>query len=283
MFPRVRVVCGTGRCGTTSFTELLKLQKNVRATHEGLILPWNKDLIAYYQGLLKFILDPDAKNAKIIANVAFYWKNYLSELFRDIPDIRVLFLQRGREKVVKSFSGMYNQRNLWSDPEGKNFDGRKSKWPLGEMFPWYDLPKEQAIGRYWDEYYQDAEFWMNKFPENTMLVKTAEVLGDKDVQRKALRFLGIKQPVINTEIKKAQSKDHAFVFDLDREVSIKQIKEASRRNGMIGQAGDVLGLDRGVGVQLSNEEWDALMQAPGIEKLMEGENGILDNGKSGGR
>lgn len=283
MWPKIAIVCGTGRCGTVSFTELLKLQKNVYATHEGLILPWNKDLVAYYQGLLRFILDPDANNARIIANVAFYWKNYLSDIFRDIPDIKVLFLKRDRQKVIDSFSGMYNQRNLWSDPEGENFDGRKSRWPLGEMFPWYDLPKQEAIGRYWDEYYRDADFWLNKFPENTMLVNTADALGNPKTQRKALKFLGINRPVINTEIKTNTTAGKPFVFDLDKPVDVDSVRKKARENQMLGQAGVAAGVERGVGVQLTDKEWDCLMEAPGIEKLLERTDGNLDNGQGKGR
>ena len=283
MWPKIAIVCGTGRCGTGSFTELLNQQKGVYATHEGLILPWEKDLIAYYQGLLKFILNPDAKDAKIIVNVAFYWKNYLSEIFRDIPGVKVLFLKRDRQKVIDSFAGMYNQRNLWSDPGGGNFDGRKSGWPLGVMFPSYDLSKKEAIGRYWDEYYTDANFWLEKFPHNTMLVSTEGALTDKIVQKEVLKFLGIKRPTINTEIKKHQSKDRPFIFDLDKPIDIDSVRKKQREISFFGQAAEALGMESGVEIQLDDEEWDALMQAPGIEKLMEGQDGNLDNGASKGR
>ncbi|MFH1624473.1 MAG: hypothetical protein ABID54_04870 [Pseudomonadota bacterium] len=278
MWPKVRIVCGTGRCGTVSFTTLLNKQEGVYATHEGLILPWEKDLVAYYQGLLRFILDPRAKDATVIANVAFYWKNYLSEVFRDIPGVKVLFLKRDREKVVASFARMYNKRNLWSDPDGQNFTGRKSGWPLGVMFPSYDLSKEEAIGRYWDEYYSDADFWLDRFPDNTMQVSTEGALGSKAVQREIFDFLEIAEPIFDTKIRANTSKDQEPIFDLDQPINIKEVQGRVRAMSLFGQAADVINLEKDFGVQLSDEEWAALMETPGIEKLLEGANGNVDNG-----
>ncbi|MFH1625673.1 MAG: hypothetical protein ABID54_11050, partial [Pseudomonadota bacterium] len=56
------------------------------------------------------------------------------------------------------------------------------------------------------------------------------------------------------------------------------LRLAQGRDGLASQTADVINLEKGFGVQLSDEEWAELMETPGIEKLLEGKNGNVDNG-----
>ena len=284
MYPQMIFGMGSGRCGTASLTVLLNKQPRVCATHEGQFLPWEHDLVAFYQGLLKEIM---MAKKPIVAPVAFYWINYLAEIFRDVRDPKVICLKRRREEVVKSFAGMYQGQNFWSDPEGDKFTGIDPKIsPLGEMFPKYNLPKEEAIGIYWDTYYAIAEMWVQRFPERMIIVDSCLMFSDEKYQKAALKFIGIKRPVVDLDIKRNSTAERAEPLVVENlGVSEKAIDEAFKNRYVFGQAAYAKGLPVEVSVQLSDEDWERLIAMPGYDKIPKTgeENGISDNGKSSGR
>lgn len=264
--------CGSGRSGTGSLTELLSKQKNIWATHEGQFMPWKKDLIAFYQSLIK--LEQESPKP-IVANIGFYWKNYLSEIFRDLINPKVICLQREREGVIKSFSALYRGKNHWSDPKGKNFDGRNpGLQPLTLMFPTYDLSKEEAIGKYWDEYYYDIDFWLDKFPQNMMLIKMQDAFHTKKAQRKILDFIGIprKEQVIDLGIWKHKRSD-AIKGGMLAEVlhDIKKPEEwdkTARNNRLFGQAAKYAGLKTEYELELTDKEFVEIQDDPEFQRAL---------------
>lgn len=266
MYPQMIFGMGTGRCGTVSLSELFNKQPKICSTHEGQFLPWEHDLVAFYQGLLKEIFIADKP---IVAPVAFYWIKYLSDIFRDVRDPKVVCLKRRREEVIESFAGMYQDRNYWSDPEGDKFTGRNPGiGPLGEMFPSYNLSKEEALGTYWDTYYAIAEAWVERFPERMIIVDTYSMFNDGDYQKAALEFLGIKKPVIDLSIKKNATAERIEPLVLkDLYVSRDTIIEAYKNKLIFGQAAYAKGLSIDMSAQLSDEDWERLIAMPGYDKI----------------
>jgi len=283
MYPKMIFGLGTGRCGTVSLSELFNKQSGVCSTHEGQFLPWEHDLVAFYQGILKEIFIAGKPTA---APVAFYWIKYLGNIFRDVRDPKVIVLKRRREEVVASFAGMYQDRNYWSDPKSDKFTGRDPGiTPLGEMFPSYPLSKEEALGAYWDTYYDIAESWIKRFPERMIIVDTYSMFNDKKYQRAVLKFLGIKRPVIDINIKKNATAERVEPLILKNvDISQDTIIEAYKNRFVFGQAAYAKGLPVEVSVQLSDEDWERLVAMPGYDKIpKEGQDGSVHNGEGGSR
>jgi hypothetical protein len=259
---------GSGRCGTGSLAKLLDKQPGIWAQHEGEFCPWEKELVAFYQSLIRLV----SKSTEMrIANVAFYWKNYLSEIFRDLNDPKIIVLQRKREEVIESFASMYHGKNHWSDPFGKNFDGKNPGiTPLGAMWPKYDLSKKDAIGQYWDEYYQGIDFWMNKFPENMIIVQMKDLFHKEETQREILRFLEIPESemVIDTEIWEHKRREQkGGILTLYREPP-KEFGEMAKNKALYGQAARYAGLPTEFEFELTDEEMAELQKSSEVQKLI---------------
>lgn len=263
---------GSGRTGTGSLAELLDKQPGVSCTHEGLFIPWEKDLIAYYQALIKLV---NNATEPIIGNVAFYWKNYLSEVFRDLVDPKIIVLKRKRQEVIESFSALYYGKNHWSSREEDNWDGRDPGMQiLSAMFPKYDLSKEEAIGQYWDEYYADMDFWMDKFPDNMMLVDMYD-LKDKATQRRILKFIGIptRNMVFDDSIhkhKRTDRKKGGMLFV--NGPPPKELEDMAMNKALFGvSAMKLAGLPTDFELDLTDEEFAQIKEHPDVKNMLEKE------------
>jgi len=261
---------GTGRCGTGTLAELLSKQPNIYSTHEGQFCPWEKDIVAFYQsicGLLKYANKPK------IANIAFYWKNYLSEIFRDFNNPKIIVLKRARKKVVESFASMYRDKNHWSNPNSKHFDGHYPGLTiLGSMWPKYNLSKKKAIARYWWEYYHDGaiKYWMDKFPANIIIIRSEQLYSGKKAQKRIFDFLEIDDAdrVYDDSIWSHKRQEQKPYLAIDRPAPT-ELQQIALEKALYGKAAMVLaGRAVDVEVQLTEEEFKQLEANPEMLKLL---------------
>ena len=187
---KIIIGLGTGRCGTNTFMRLLR-DNGINATHEDYYLSWdfNKHEFQYAVNSLK------KRNGKV-SDTAFYWINYVSPFLNIFPQTKFVCLKRNKEKVVASFNHRTPNYNWWTDPQSKYWD---NKWIYSNrirMMPKYDLPKIEALGKYYDDYYLMAEKYENKYPDNFKIYNTDDVLNNEDCQKEMFDFVGIIKPKI---------------------------------------------------------------------------------------
>jgi len=114
-------------------------------------------------------------------------------------DPKCLILKRDRDELIASFMQHWLYENYWTDPGSDHWD---NQWPkptidhpdpdrLSVMWPKYDLPKEDAIGAYWDEYYAIARYWQDRLPANVLVMDFKESLNTFEGQDRALDFFDI--------------------------------------------------------------------------------------------
>jgi len=206
--------------------------------------------------------------------VAFYWKNYLSEIFRDFNNPKVIVLKRERQKVIDSFGSMYREQNYWSNPESDKFDGREPGLAvLGDMWPKYDLPKKEAIGAYWDEYYNDGafEYYMDKFPDNIILVRSEDFWAGEEAQKTILDFLEIEESerVYDTSIWKHKRQEEQPYLAVDRSAP-PELRKIALDKALYGRTAMVMaGKPVDVEVELTQEEFDKIYTHPEMAKILE--------------
>lgn len=180
---------GSGRCGTVSLYRLLNFQKDSSFNHESRpIVPWifNKKII---DNKLEILLN---KNKKYVGDVSSSYLNYVEYILKKVPSARFVVLKRNREEVITSF--MKNTKwlnvNFWKSPKKQKFGLVKEYY---EMHPKYDLDsKEEALGKYWDDYYNQVDVLIKKYPSNVKLFNTAS-LNSKEGIEKILSFCKIEK------------------------------------------------------------------------------------------
>lgn len=162
---------GTGRCGTQSLAILLNGCKNAFVTHEKKpMLPWGTN--SYFERRLRKMQNSDFS---IVGDVASTYLPYMEKY----DGFKKIVLKRDKQETVDSFMRHSGPRNNWQK--------RGLSHPQWfKIFPVYsdELSKEEAIAKYWEEYYERAEEVAEVFP--------LEALNSEEGQDKIFDYLEIQ-------------------------------------------------------------------------------------------
>tara|TARA_R110001583_G_scaffold154316_1_gene305992 strand:+ start:21603 stop:22379 length:777 start_codon:yes stop_codon:yes gene_type:complete len=155
-----------------------------------------------------------ATNPKIMGDIAYYYLTYVDDILKANPEVRFVCIKRDRAANVESWmakSTIGRWRSLWwADRikslltrmpfhESWNFwqqhDG--SKWELNPVwdntFPNFEAnSKREAIGKYWDWYYQEAEATEKRHPDNFRIFDIS-ALSHPEGQTEILEFCGLQK------------------------------------------------------------------------------------------
>ena len=183
---------GSGRCGTLSLAELLDQQDNATVTHECRpLLTWesqNRDRAAR-ERLRRITQD----NSTFVGDVGSFYLPYVDALMEQNDQIRFVCLKRPCEEVVRSFEKWVDRIHaVPTDHWRVNRSNGYLHHPVwSTIFPKYEADsREDAIRRYWTEYYQTAEELAERYPSGFRIFDMQEALNTDHGQREVLSFAG---------------------------------------------------------------------------------------------
>jgi hypothetical protein len=153
-----------------------------------------------------------------IGDVASYYLPY-APMLAEMPDVRMPVLRRDKAATVASFVEVmrirrgairtvidgvatllrrrpYRRfRNHWVEHDGRRW--RRSR-KFDKCFPKFQADiLEDALGQYWNLYYETAEDFVNKYPEKIRIFEIDD-LNTQSGQRAILEFCGLRQPVFHS-------------------------------------------------------------------------------------
>ena len=196
---------GTGRCGTVSLSHLLNKQKGSRFSHELKIkiekktdyntpLPWEYNDKAF-NSAWNSILNYDGD---YVGDVSMFWLPYLQKLFELSESLKVICLQRERDGVITSYLKKTEGRNHWMNHNGKEWDF----CPWDKCYPKFSThSKEEALGLYWDFYYQLVNNLMKKYPNRIRIFQMTDLNNMEKVDA-LLDFLGFDNKNVVSNIQR---------------------------------------------------------------------------------
>jgi hypothetical protein len=183
---QIVVGLGTGRCGTQSLSALLSMQPESNVLHERhrFRVRWH-GAESEIDDLLRWCRE--ASDLRLVGDVGFYYLPSVEYILSQQPDVKFPCMQRDREDTVTSYMRKTRRRNHWVRHRGIVY--RHNDWD--DCYPKYDgLSKAEAIGRYWDEYYERATQFEQTYPTNFRVFPT-DALNSETGQHEILSFLGI--------------------------------------------------------------------------------------------
>ena len=203
---------GTGRCGSTSLSYLLSMQKDTFSFHEHPpIISWSNDT---------HIVDFHIKRFNILLNyfdyvidIAHWWLPYVEKIININPESIFVCLKRDKMQTVSSFlkikgNGQKGTINHWINHDNKFW--RYNVWD--KTYPKFVANNiDDAISQYWENYYLISSEIEKKYPKNFKIFYTKD-LSTKEGQLNILNFCGYNEPLTNLNIKKnvGTVKDGAF-------------------------------------------------------------------------
>lgn len=189
---------GTGRCGTQSLAHLLNQQNDSMCVHEGVFytefieknkirsigglekfihLPWkiDKDI------LIRILLLMEGLKYSYVGDVAFYYLPYIDDIIQLIPSAKFICLKRTRQSVIKSFMEK-TSNNYWYQGYKPTSNSTIIYNIWNPCFPKYPISNHHdAIGRYWDEYYETIEQLIKRYPDNIKLFETKDLNNQTEI------------------------------------------------------------------------------------------------------
>lgn len=187
--------CGTGRCGTKSFSKLMDSQYSIKGFHELFIQPkgttfrqkyhiskWSFDKSDFK--IIKPYFDKISHSDVLFSDIGPYYLNFLNQLEESYKDnIKIVILKRKKEDFIKSISGLIsNIKN-----KQNNFFTFKT---LSENY-FFDFKLnnlENSASDYYDWFYKKVE---EQNLNNYFLLKT-EDLNDEQKIKKLFEYLEIE-------------------------------------------------------------------------------------------
>ena len=162
--PKIILGLGTGRCGTATLTRLLDKQAGVIAEHETVMLQWEVKPYLFKKAWEK-ITEP---SSAYVANISFAWLPYIPLAVEKDPEVKCICIKRDRQQTIESFSQHFHRFNVWTHYASRHFDMVQHSNSMARCagFPKFDAPRLEAIGLYWDLYYQMSKGFQKKFPDN---------------------------------------------------------------------------------------------------------------------
>jgi len=210
----VYIGIGTPRRGSRSMTALLNKQKDMVCWDEMNRIQWEPEKWLFYYNLMKLL----ATDSRHVGDNGFYWLNYVEWLiewerkilhvYRPVK-MQVVCLRRGREETVDSLL-----RNI--DPSDcTNFTSKESEhWVRynqhHQWYPKYDLPNREAVEKYWDDYYVEAQRLCDKYPSKVRMWETDDALNNEYIQHDMLKWIGFDNPIADTTLEKGKGERRGF-------------------------------------------------------------------------
>jgi hypothetical protein len=149
---------------------------------------------------------------RLLGDIAFYYLSYVDRIATHNPAVRFVCLRRERQATIESWlrksaiprwpskrladrvaslitrEPYHAARNPWMAHDGRDW-AVDPVWD--KCFPKFPGPtRTEAIGQYYDYYYDEVERLAERWPDRFRLIETPR-LGEPAVQRDLLTFCGV--------------------------------------------------------------------------------------------
>jgi len=159
-------------------------------------------------------------SVSMLGDIAYYYLRYVDQILDVTPDVRFVCIKRDRTETVNSWlkksainrwrslriadrikslitrTPYHESKNFWQKHDGQVWQ-LDSVWD--KTFPNFEAnSKEEAIGKYWDDYYKEAIRLELLHPEHFRIFDISK-MSNKTGQTEILEFIGIEESAMNLE------------------------------------------------------------------------------------
>jgi len=154
------------------------------------------------------------QQVRMIGDIAYYYLSYVDDILAINRDVRFVCIKRDRHETIESWlvksavqrwpslwladrlksiitrTRFYKAKNFWQEHDGSKY----LPDPVWDStFPKFQADsRREAIGKYWDYYYQQAELAQQRHPEHFRIFPI-EVMSSREGQQDILRFIGVAE------------------------------------------------------------------------------------------
>jgi hypothetical protein len=135
-----------------------------------------------------------------IPNITHSYLPYVPEFIELNPSIKFLCLKGEKDHSIKSLLTSWGYRNPCFVSERELGVG-KNRYPV-DQFPNFSSCENEleSTKKFWDLYYNLAEFLEESYPENFKVVDSLRFFSDQDYQKEAKDFIGVWTPFYHSPV-----------------------------------------------------------------------------------
>lgn len=130
--------------------------------------------------------------SKYVGDIGFYNVTHIDQLINNEHSAKIIVLEGDKESTIKDWMAFVKDVNPWTNPKSKYWDKEKDKiTDICAYFPnKYDMPKEEALRKFYDEYYMVAKRCQYKYPGYIRVWNADLYLESTEGRKQILKFLG---------------------------------------------------------------------------------------------
>lgn len=201
--------------------ELLSKQPDSKYHNNFRPIPLNDPGMGVLMSNIQRIVHEQGDGVRSVGDIGFYNLLHVDAIINTEHSCKIVCLKGDKEKTIQSWLRYANGFNFWTDPKSKHWNGDKENPKYSMFFPKYDLPKEEALSKFYDDYYAIAQRAQQKYPGYVRNWDNS-ILDTEEGQRELLSFIGYedKDMVIKTPKKEAlcqySSTENVTVTSMER-------------------------------------------------------------------
>ena len=178
--------------------KFLSAQKNSKYFNNFRPIPLNDFHDLTFFGNLDEMVVKHGDSTKFVGDIGFYNMLHLDKIINNEHSSRIICLEGDKEKSIADWLTYAGEANLWTNPKCQYWNGDKSS-DAAYYFPKYDLPKQEALEKFYHEYYMVARRAEYKYPGYVRFWK-ADKLDTEEGRKEILAFLGYQEDEMVLEI-----------------------------------------------------------------------------------
>ncbi len=178
----------------------LSVQKNSKFFNNMQPIPLNDPNSTIFFKAMKDLVVVHGDGTKFVGDAGFYHNLHTEELINNEHSCRIIIFKGDKEKSIEDwleFAKRY-ETNPWTNPKSLHWNGDKYH-DVCNFFPKYDLPKEEALRKFYDDYYTMAARSQFRFPGYIRLYDK-EAIDTEEGRKEILKFLGYQEDEMVFEI-----------------------------------------------------------------------------------
>jgi len=129
---------------------------------------------------------------KFVGDVAFFYLPYYDRIMVVNHSFKIVYITDDINTITDDWMTFSSEYNFWTDPRSPHWDGHKLHPQFDQLFPKYNLPKEEALKAYYEFYHEKAVKFQKDFPKH-ILIEDRSILNTREGQKKILNFIGYKE------------------------------------------------------------------------------------------
>ena len=190
-------IIGTGCCGFLRAYQILKNHiplkyKGGKGKYQNSFQNWNDSgLIWDSESLSKEERLRRVSQHDTVTNITHSYLKYVPEFLELNPDLKFLCLKGDRHHSIFKLTVSWGYRNPCYVKERRLGTGY-NRYTVDEFPNYSDYNSEfDATGKYWDEYYNIADEYAKKYPEQFIIVDSIKFFGDHEYSTNVLGKVGL--------------------------------------------------------------------------------------------